>query len=316
MSLFDGVELGIGTWSWGDRLFWGYGNAYQEGDVLAAFRASVAGGITFFDTAEVYGQGASETLLGRMLREPDPTSGTTLGEAYSIRVATKFMPFPWRLAGGSLKRALRGSLKRLKLEKVALYQVHWPLPPLRVETWMAAMAEVHQAGMVEAVGVSNYDQDQMQRAYDALHREGIPLASNQVDYSLINRKVEKNGLLRRCRELGVKLIAYSPLAQGVLTGKYTPEKPLPGIRGGRYGRKLLERVQPLLRQMERIGAAHEGKTIAQVALNWCICKDTLPIPGAKNEKQARHNAGAAGWRLSEEEVSLLDSLSDQIEARD
>ncbi len=315
MTLFDGIELGIGTWAWGDRMFWGYGNGYREGDVLAAFRASLEGGITFFDTAEVYGQGASETLLGRMLREKDPATGEVPIETRSFLIASKFMPFLWRFTRGSLKRALKGSLKRLHLEKIPLYQIHWPLPLVRIETWMDAMSDAYHAGQIGAVGVSNYDQDQMQRAVDALHRTGIPLASNQVSYSLLNRKVEKSGLLQRCRELGVTLIAYSPLAQGALTGKYTPNNPLPGVRGASYNRKTLERIQPLLRQMERIGAAHEGKTIAQVALNWCICKGTVPIPGAKNERQARQNIGASGWRLSQDEVSLLDSLSDQIDGK-
>jgi aryl-alcohol dehydrogenase-like predicted oxidoreductase len=315
MNILDGIELGIGTWAWGDRLFWGFGRGYQEVDILAAFRASLSAGITFFDTAETYGQGSSEVLLGRMLREVDPATDLPFAETHHFKVATKFMPFPWRLTRGSLKHALQGSLKRLNVEKVALYQIHWPTPPVRVETWMAAMADAFQAGQIEAVGVSNYDHEHMQRAVDTLRREGIPLASNQVSYSLLNRKVEKNGLLQRCRELGVTLIAYSPLAQGVLTGKYTPANPLTGVRATSYGRKLLERVQPLLRQMERVGSAHEGKTIAQVALNWCICKGTLPIPGAKNEKQARQNAGSTGWRLTEAEISLLDSMSDQVDEK-
>jgi len=166
--------------------------------------------------------------------------------------------------------------------------------------------------LVREVGVSNYDRSWTQRAYVALAREGIRLASNQGEYSLINRKVEKNGLLKQCQEQGVRLIAYSPLGMGLLSGKYTPENPPTGIRGGRYNRRFLERLVPLLTRMKRIGSDHAGKAPAQVALNWVICKGALPIPGAKNVAQAEQNAGTLGWRLTDEEVALLDEASDKL----
>lgn len=304
-SVLDGQILGVGTWAWGDRLVWGYGRGYAETDIRQAYDASIAAGIKLFDTAEVYGQGKSEQMLGEFIR----SSGQQLN------IATKFMPFPWRLGRRSLLRALRGSLKRLGVERVDLYQVHQPLPPINVETWMAAMAEAVQAGLVREVGVSNYDQSWMQRAFDALAREGIRLASNQVEYSLVNRKVEKNGLLKQCQELGVRLIAYSPLGMGLLTGKYTVENPPQGIRAGvyNYNRQAIERMQPLMTLMKRIGSDHAGKTPAQVAINWVICKGALPIPGAKNLAQAEQNAGSADWRLTVEEVAALDEAADRME---
>ncbi|MBE0696981.1 MAG: aldo/keto reductase, partial [Anaerolineaceae bacterium] len=124
----------------------------------------------------------------------------------------------------------------------------------------------------KAVGVSNYEQSWMRRAFDALAREGIHLASNQVEYSLLNRKVEKNGLLQKCKELDVKLIAYSPLGMGLLTGKYTASNPPQGIRASvvNYNRRRLEHMEPLMTLMKRIGSDHAGKTPAQVALNWVI----------------------------------------------
>ena len=132
-------------------------------------------------------------------------------------------------------RALRHSLDRLGLESVDLYQMHWPFPPVSIDTWMDAMADAVQAGLIRAVGVSNYNAEQTRRAHDALAKRGVPLASNQVDYSLLQRKPETNGLLALCKQLNVTLIAYSPLAQGLLTGKYTPQNPPPGLRGRRYG---------------------------------------------------------------------------------
>jgi len=301
--VFEGVDLGVGTWSWGDRLYWGFGQGYAAADLRAAFDASLAAGICFFDTAEIYGQGRSEAYLGQFLQE---------GVQQPVRLATKFMPYPWRLSRGSLLRALRGSLKRLGRAQVDLYQVHMPLPPLKVETWMEAMADAHQAGLIGAVGVSNFDRAQMQRAADTLTREGIALASNQMEYHLLNRKIEQNGLLQHCRDLGVTLIAYSPLALGVLSGKYTPDNPPPGLRSRRFGRKYLTQVQPLILALKKIGVDHAGKTAAQVALNWVMCKGALPIPGAKTVEQAEQNAGAAGWRLSADEVALLDEVSERV----
>ncbi len=304
-SILDDIQIGIGTWAWGDRLVWGYGRGYEKKDVHDAFFSALTAGITLFDTAEVYGQGQSEYLLGEFLA----------GVEQPVRVATKFMPYPWRLRRWSLLKALRSSLKRLGVPVVDLYQVHHPMPPVNVETWMSGMTEAVQAGLAREIGVSNYNQSQMQRAFDALAREGIHLASNQVEYSLINREVERNGLLRKCQDLGVKLIAYSPLGMGLLTGKYSASNPPQGIRANKvnFAGRRIERLEPLLTLMKRIGSDHAGKTPAQVALNWCIAKGTLPIPGAKNQAQAEQNAGAVGWSLTEEEVVALDEASDRLE---
>lgn len=304
-SLFTGVELGIGTWAWGDRLFWGYGQGYEHADLEAVFDTCISQELFFFDTAETYGQGASETFLGQFISKVNKP----------IKVATKFMPYPWRLGRGALRGALRGSLKRLGLEKVDLYQIHWPMPPVNIDTWMDAMVEAYQAGSIGAVGVSNYDRSQMLRAFDCLAHDGLSLASNQVEYNLINRKVEKNGLLKLCQERGIKLIAYSPLAQGMLSGKYTSENPMQGVRGGRYNRKYLTKLEPLIQLMRKIGDEHDRRSPAQVAINWVICKGGLPIPGAKNMLQAEHNAGSIGWRLTEDEVTRLDEASDQLNTK-
>jgi len=291
--------MGVGAWSWGDRMMWNFGGSHSEDDIRAAFETSLEAGIDFYDTAESYGRGRSEKYLGKFLNESKA----------QVVVATKFMPYPWRLTKGALTKALKNSLKRLDLERVDLYQIHWPFPPIPIETWADALAEAVEAGLARSVGVSNYNEEQMRRAYAVLAKRGVPLASNQVEYHLLNRKVEFNGLLGACDQLGITLIAYSPLGQGVLTGKYTPEIPLPGLRGRRYPRSLLQNVQPLLRRMREIGRNHDSKTPAQVALNWLICKGAVPIPGAKNARQAQENADALGWRLTEQEVAALDEAS-------
>jgi aryl-alcohol dehydrogenase-like predicted oxidoreductase len=300
--IFDRVEIGIGTWSWGDRLYWGYGQSYDLEDLRRVFLTCLAENITFFDTAEIYGQGMSETIIGKFLKETGA----------KITLATKFMPFPWKIDRHALLRSLNRSIARLGIQTIDLYQMHYAFPPLTIETWMEGMVEAFQEGLVKSVGVSNYDRRQMQRAYDSLIQQGIPLASNQVEFHLLDRSVEQNGLLQHCKELGVKLIAYSPLASGVLTGKYSAVNPLKGTRSRRYPKKILQKVEPLLALMKRIGADHEGKTIAQVAINWIICKGALPIPGAKTEAQVKENIGATRWKLSDAEIALLDETSEKV----
>jgi aryl-alcohol dehydrogenase-like predicted oxidoreductase len=301
-NFLDSIELGLGCWQWGDRILWGYGRGYAGADVRAAFGAGLAANVTFFDTAESYGSGQSERLLGEFIK----ASGK------QVVVATKFMPYPWRLRRGDLLKALRRSLDRLGLKQVDLYQIHWPFPPIPIETWMNAMADAVEAGWARAVGVSNFNVAHTRRAYAALAKRGVQLASNQVHYSLINRKVEHSGLLALCQELEVKLIAYSPIEKGILSGKYTPDNLPPGVRRGLYRREYLGRVQPLIALLRNIGQAHGGKTPAQVALNWLIGKGALPIPGAKNAHQAEQNAGAAGWRLTAGEVAALEAASEQV----
>ncbi len=294
--------LGIGTWAWGDRFFWNYGREYTADDIRAAFIAAVEEGITFFDTAEVYGLGRSEQFLQEMLAQTETP----------IVIATKFFPLPWRVRKTAIRRALRYSLKRLGLASVDLYQIHFPWPPRSTDFWVRALGELVEEGLVRAAGVSNYTAEQMHRAHAILQTRGIPLASNQVHYSLLHRKPERDGTLNACQELGITLIAYSPLEMGLLTGKYTPENPPGGVRSRRYSRAYLERIRPLIGLLREIGQGHSGKTPAQVALNWVICKGAVPIPGAKNARQAVSNAGALGWRLTDNEVQALDDASDKI----
>lgn len=299
------TPLGLGAWAWGDKIFWGFGSGYAEADVRGAFLSSVEAGIHFIDTAEVYGNGVSERLTGQFIREYPAEA-----DRQPYVIATKFFPLPWRWTPKAVVNALRASLRRLGLESVDLYQVHQPFPAFMLDTWTEGLAAVMEAGLARAVGVSNYNTAQTRRAYELLEKRGIALASNQVEYSLLDRRIEKNGLYDLCRQMGISIIAYSPIAKGVLTGKYTPKAPPPGIRGRIYNREYLEKIQPLLALMRDIGQQHGSKTPGQVALNWTICKGTIPIPGAKNSRQALENAGALGWRLTPDEVRALEAASE------
>jgi len=294
--------LGIGTWAWGDKLFWGYGDRYGAAEVEGAFRAAVEAGVTFFDTAEVYGFGESERLLGRFMRSVSTP----------VQIATKYGPAPWRFTGDAVAEALTASLKRRQADRVALYQVHWPFTFLMShETLMQALAEEVQRGRIGAVGGSNYTAEQMIQAHKLLAQWGVPLAVNQVRYSLVTRQIETQGILASARQLGVTLLAYSPLAQGLLTGKYTPEHPPSGARklDSRFQPQGLARLSPVLDLLRQYAEAYD-RTPAQVALNWLIAQgDVIPIPGAKTAEQARQNAGALGWSLSPTDVAALEAAS-------
>ncbi|WP_299406660.1 aldo/keto reductase [Acaryochloris sp. IP29b_bin.148] len=294
--------IGIGTWSWGDRLFWGYGSQYGETEVAAAFQAAVAAGITLFDTAEIYGWGESERLLGRF--QADHPS--------SLCLATKYGPVPWRLTQDTVLRAIRDSLSRLQTDTIDLYQVHWPFSFLMsYETLFKALATAVHQGLIQTVGVSNYSVDQMRKAHQLLAQQGIPLAVNQVRYSLITRQIERQGLTAAARDLKVTLLAYSPLAQGLLTGKYSSGQSPAGARASdrRFKPDGLRKLAPVTNLLQKLAMVHD-KTMAQVALNWLIAQEgVIPIPGAKTAQQATENVGALGWSLTTDEVAALSEAS-------
>jgi len=225
--------------------------------------------------------------------------------ASRVVVATKFMPSPWKLdVRGSLRSALRASLGRLGVDAVDLYQIHGPIS-LRSHTVLAAaLADVHADGLVRAVGVSNYSVRETRSMAAALERRGLRLATNQIEFSLLRRSPETSGLLSACADLGVVPLAYSPIGQGRLTGKYSAASPPPGKRN--FSNHPMEVVDGIVAELRSIGAAHDGKLPGQVALNWVMAKGAVPIPGAKNRHQAEENAGALGWHLDSDEVARLD----------
>jgi aryl-alcohol dehydrogenase-like predicted oxidoreductase len=298
------TALGMGTWAWGDTLFWAYGKEFGAKEVAGAFQASLAAGITFFDTAEIYGFGESERLLGQFCQQTQQP----------VQIATKYFPLPWRWNRGAIADALTASLDRLQMSQICLYQIHWPLEfLLKTQDFMEVLAAEVKQGRIQAVGVSNYSAQQMALAHECLTAKGIPLATNQVPYSLLNRKIERNGILDRARQLGVTILAYSPLGQGLLTGKYTPET-VPSLQGARrldprFSPQGLKKLAPLFSALQQIGEKYD-RTPAQVALNWLIAQgNVIPIPGAKNAEQAKQNSGALGWSLSPEEVESLGAIS-------
>ncbi len=272
-----------------------YGGAHGYDEEKQALEVSLAAGVSLFDTAAMYSRGASERRLGELAREKE------------VLLATKF-PGSFFFRSENLPQELEASLARLDRTAVDLYQHHFPTNRVSIPQLMDLLADAVEAGKVRAVGVSNYSAEQMRTAHAALARRGIPLASNQVEYSLLHRQPEVNGILDACRELGVKLIAYQPLASGVLTGKYSATQRPGGFRRflPTFNRKAMEAVEPVVELLRQIGERY-AKTPSQVALRWLLENPlVLPIPGAKNSQQASSNAGALTFRLTPEEVDALD----------
>jgi aryl-alcohol dehydrogenase-like predicted oxidoreductase len=304
------TPIGLGCWQFSRRnnvsgMFW---PSLPQEETRAIVRASLEGGISWFDTAEVYGWGASEASLADALR----AAGRKPGE---VIVATKWWP-SLRLAH-SIEETIDERLAHLGGFGVDLHQVHHPLSFSGVRAQMEAMADLVQRGKIRAVGVSNFSARGMRAAHAALLERGLFLTSNQVSYSLLNRRIERNGTLAAARELGITIIAYSPLAQGRLTGVFHDD---PGLVRRRQGfrrflpgfrRKKILESQPLIDALREIGARH-GATAAQVALSWLVHfhgDAVVAIPGATKVRHAVEAAGAMDFVLEAEELRRIDELS-------
>ena len=301
------TPIGLGTWQFSQNSLFSAGNwaVLSQDDVNAIVKASLDGGVNWFDTAEVYGWGRSERALAQALQ----TAGIQPGE---VVIATKWWPIP-RFAG-SIRKTIDKRIANLRPYPIDLHQAHWPRSLSSVESVMDAMADLVEAGKVRAVGVSNYNADQMRRAHARLAQRGIPLASNQVKYNLLDRTIEKNGVLETAKELGITIIAYSPLEMGLLTGKFHQNPSLLDSRPWRRRRKLKARLdvtQPLIHRMAELAEQYQA-TITQIGLNWLINFHgamVVAIPGATKPHHATDAAGTMRFTLSHEEMTELDALA-------
>jgi aryl-alcohol dehydrogenase-like predicted oxidoreductase len=296
--------LGVGTWAWGDKGTWGMGGYDQtltESSIRDAWEASIEAGVVLFDTAEIYGGGESERIIGRLLAaEP--------GVRSRVVIASKFMPSPRKLnVRSALISAARRSCERLGIGAADLYQIHGPISLRSHDALAEALAAAQAEGLVKAVGVSNYSAKETRAMDAALRKRGLRLASNQVELSLLRTMPLRVGLVDCCHELGVVPLAYSPIGQGRLTGKYSASTPPP--RGRTFSAHPMAEVDAVVAELRRIGEDHGSRTPSQVALAWLIAKGAVPIPGAKNRAQAEQNAGALGWRMTDDELVRLDALA-------
>jgi pyridoxine 4-dehydrogenase len=329
----------------------------------------------FFDTAERYGShaktafglgyGETEKLTSKLLRRAQEAVAAAEAEqgqqqSPSLRrlapvIATKFTPTPWRTTVQSMVDACEQSRTNLGVDQIDLYQIHMPdiVQPLRFlgrdkakdSMYWDGLAECYHRGLVKNVGVCNYGPTLVAQCQEHLAKRGVPLASNQIGYSLVGRQGGAQETLDKCQELGVAVMAFYPFAMGLLTGKYTPE-PQDLVESGTKSHSSpstlssssslvtkkktslelqdLERyakgdgvkipkggIAPLIRTMDMI-AKTNNKTLAQVALNYILCKGAIPIPGARTVEQLEDNLGAMGWRLSDTEVAMLELAADQL----
>lgn len=305
------TPIGLGAWQFSQ----GRGGAIGTWSPLtpdetdAIVRQALQGGIRWFDTAELYGFGRSEKGLAAALTRAGVHPG-------AVAIATKWNPL--LRTARSIRTTVGKRRDCLAPFPIDLHQVHFPASLSSVESEMDAMADLLEQEVVRAAGVSNYSARLMRRAHRRLVERGFTLASNQVKYSLLDRRIESNGVLDAARELGVTIIAYSPLEMGLLTGKFHRDPGLldrrPWIRRLRL-RRLIERSRPLIEVLESM-ASTRGVSPSQIALNWLIHfhgETVVTIPGASKPSHAAESAGAMSFRLTPEEMTRIDEASRSLE---
>ncbi|MCL4344073.1 MAG: aldo/keto reductase [Nitrososphaerota archaeon] len=294
-------RIGIGTWQ---ASFREWGSDVNDDSIIQAVNRSFDLGVNFIDTAEIYGNGHSEIVVGKAIKNIDREK---------LVVATKVHGA--HLRHDELIKSAELSMKRLGVKYIDLYQVHWPDPweQISLRETMKAMEELYLDGKIMAIGVSNFAVRDLEESLNYLSRASI--VSNQVRYNMLQREIEEE-VMPFCKKNGITIIAWSPLAQGALTAKYNVKNlPNDRIRSGNelFKKNNIRQMANLLKTLEKI-AKSRGKTLSQIALNWLLSHDqVVPIPGAKTPQQAEANAGAAGWRLTPEELSAIEEELEKID---
>lgn len=308
--------LGLGTWQYstkdsGGRSMWG--NTETE-TVYNIIKYSLQNGMNWIDTAEIYGNGTSEAFIGeatqRLQREKALENNPL--------IASKW--FPLARSASSISKTIDDRLKYLQVPTIDLYQIHQPTSRSSLRKQIEAMVSLADQHKVKQIGVSNFSAKQMIKAHHLLQEYGMTLASNQVKYNLLHRNPEKNGVLEAAKELGITIIAYSPLQQGLLTGRFH-EHPESLSKVSRFRKlqsnltaKTLQKTEPLYQELKRLSLDY-GVTISQISLNWLINAqgDTvLAIPGASKIQQAKDNVGALDFDLSSRDIQRLNHISKDL----
>ena len=298
------IGLGVMQFAGGKGVFRFMFDDITQAEMNQIVQTALDGGVNWFDTAEMYGRGRSEEGLAAALQAAQYDG--------DIHVATKW--FPLLRTAANIGRTIGQRQHHLAPYPIDLYQIHQPISFSSPEAEMEAMADLVETGKIRAVGVSNFDEERMRRAHAALAKRGLPLASNQVQYHLLDRSIESNGVLEAAKELGISIIAWSPLASGLLTGKFHKNpQALDNTPFGRRSRlrRQLQESQPVIDALYKIAADHDV-TPAQVALNWLIYghgETVVAIPGASKPDHAAQNTAAMNFRLTDAEVERLNQVS-------
>ena len=300
--------LGLGTWqfSGGKGFIGGYWDALDHQTTTNIVKAAVDGGINWFDTAQAYGFGESERNLSKALIEADIN-------ADDIHIATKWWPI--LKPASNLKATINERLECLGQYPIAHHIVHQPFSISSVEKQMHAMADLMDENKIRSVGISNFSAKAMRKAHTTLQGRGYKLAANQVRYSMVTRNIENNDILAAAKELGITLIAWSPLEQGILTGRFHELGEIPKsigfARRGMMSQSGLEKTRPLINAMQELCDKYDA-TVAQIALNYTITAhgDTIiTIPGASKVSQVEQNVKALQFKLDESDIEGLRKIS-------
>ena len=292
--------ISIGAWSWGDKSTWDWNDAERPA-IDEVWNICLKNGINFIDTAQAYGDGASERITGELVSKV-PRDQVVVQTKYYV------VPTPGNIIHpiSSVVKRLQTSLELLKLSHIDIYLVHGPIHAQSIAQVAKGMAECVEQGLTTCVGVANYSADDMLRMRDELAKYGVPLATNQVEFHPLRRQPELVGLLQTCKDNGIVFQSYSSVAQGRLTGKYSPDNEPPSKR--RFSSYKMADLQPMLDVLKGI-AEQRGKSVSAVVLNYNMSKGVLPVIGMRKAQQAVENAQALGWRLTEDEVRAIDKVS-------
>ncbi|KAJ5090790.1 hypothetical protein N7532_009474 [Penicillium argentinense] len=293
--------MSIGAWSWGDKATFGYNATRDLPKIHAAWQKLKSVGLTFVDTAQSYGDGESERICGTLFEGMPRDSFVVQTKWHSTSTLKNTL-----MQSSGPKKMLKNSLERLGLEYVDIYLVHGPIHPSQITTVAKGLADCMQAGMTRAVGVANYDTQEMIKMYEELGKHGVPLAVSQCEYSVIRRLPETSGMIRECKKRSICFQGFASLAEGRLTGKYSRfNEPRRTLRFSSYPMHMLE---PTITVLKKIAQNH-GVPVPAVAINYSITKGIVPLVGVRNPEQAEQDMQALGWRLTEDEIKQIEEVS-------
>ncbi|MGE8033758.1 aldo/keto reductase [Lysinibacillus sp. NPDC093692] len=289
-------EIMIGTWAWGNKK-WNYGINFNKENLDEMFLKAIQQGFLSFDTAIGYRDG--KRILGELIERHNVQN--------EVKIASKIMPYPWRYNPKIFESVVKRHIFDLGLNKIFLLQIHRPLPPFPIENWVEKCVCLKEEGLIEHIGISNCNTEEMLRAHEKLKDHGLELYSNQIQFNLVNPHADAEGMREAANINGIKLYAYSPLARGLLSG-YRNSRPLEKSRKN-ISLKHITQVEPLLDLMENIRKKHNVKSIEQVALKWIMQKGIVPIVGTKKSEHINSYKQLAVWELDNDEMEILNKIS-------
>ncbi len=308
------TKIGFGTWSWGNRFVWGYEADKNDQLLKQTFKAAINNGLNLIDTADSYGtgnlNGRSEQLLGNFIEE------LPFSKKRSLTIATKLAPYPWRIGRKGFYNPFKLSKKRLK-GKIDRVQLHWSTyryAPWQETQLLDGIGDLYENGEFSEIGVSNMGPKRLRWLHSRLKKRGIPLKSLQIQFSLLSPQQNRNQIKAVCKELNIDLLAYSPLALGILAVKPSDSKVPNTLLRKIIFNRLLPASIDLRKGLERIAIERKASQV-QVALNWCRAHGAIPIPGIRTPFQAKDIGAACKWQLSKKEIDLLDNLANQAKRR-